>query len=331
MKQLTISVASYNAEKTLKKCLDSMVKARCIDDLEIIVVNDGSKDSTSEIAHSYAEQYPQSVIVVDKENGGHGSTINASVIKATGKYFKIVDSDDWVETENLDKLVELLKSECADLVVNSYYEADLNGNHTKTIKASDYPFEENKTYSFENIALNFTKAHMHKMTFKTELVKQMGPVIDEHCFYVDVEYVGFMFAKVNTVKFLYYPVYDYLLGYEEQSASNSSMIKRREQHKRVVNRMMEFYNSEKDESNRSEFLRRYVASFVGRQYKIYILMAENDGDGKKEFLDFDKTVYPCFLKSPGIRRELLPVVKIIKFHKGLFFRPVVKLAQIFLR
>ncbi len=308
-----------------------MVSVKCINDIEIIVVNDGSKDSTSEIAHNYAEKYPQSVVAFDKENGGHGSTINTSVIKATGKYFKIVDSDDWVETENLDRLVEMLRTDDVDLVVNSYFEADLNGNHTKTIKVSDYPFEENKTYSFEDIALDFTKAHMHKMTFKTELVRQMGPVIDEHCFYVDVEYVGFLLAKVNTVKFLYFPVYDYLLGYEEQSASNKSMISRRAQHKKVVNRMMEFYKSNKDESNRSEFLRRYVASFVGRQYKIYILMTENDGEGKKEFLDFDKTVYPCFLKSPGIRRELLPVVKIIKFHKGLFFCPVAKMVQIFLR
>ena len=329
MKQLTISVASYNAEKTLKKCLDSMVKARCIDDLEIIVVNDGSKDSTSEIAHSYAEKCPQSVIVVDKENGGHGSTINTSVVRATGKYFKIVDSDDWVETDNLEKLVEILKTSDDDLVVNSYYEADLNGNHTKLIKASDYPFEENKTHSFEDIALNFTKVHMHKMTFRTELVKQMGPAIDEHCFYVDVEYVGFLLAKVKTVQFLYFPVYDYLLGYEEQSASNKSMVNRREQHKKVVCRMMDFYTSNIGKSNRSEFLRRYVASFVGRQYKIYLFMPLNEG--KHELTEFDKTVPACFLESPGIRKELLPVVKIIRFNNGLFFRPVAKMVQIILR
>ncbi len=330
MKVLTISIAAYNAEKTIEKCLDSMVNSRCIDDLEIIVVNDGSKDQTLEIAKRYADEFPQSVIVVDKENGGHGSTINASVIRATGKYYKIVDSDDWVETNNLEKLVEILKSEDADLVVNSYYEADYEGNHNKLIKASDYPFQEKTTYHFEDIALNFSKAHMHKMTFKTDLVRQMGPVIDENCFYVDVEYVGFLLAKVNTVEFLYFPLYDYRLGYDEQSASIKSMIKRREQHKTVIMRMTEFYDSVRDESNRSEFLRRFVASFIGRQYKIYILMSRDDGNGKEEFIEFDKTVRPCFLRAPGIRKELLPVIKLLKTCNYMLFRPVSGMIRIVL-
>lgn len=329
MKTLTISIAAYNAKKTINKCLDSMVSSKCIDDLEIIVVNDGSKDKTLDIAKDYSQQYPQSVIVIDKENGGHGSTINASIIKATGKYYKIVDSDDWVETESLDKLVDTLKTESADLIVNSYFEADANGNHTKLIKASDYTFQENTIYNFEDIALHFTKAHMHKMTFKTNLVKEMGPIIDENCFYVDIEYVGFLLSKIDTVKFLEYPVYDYLLGYDEQSASIISMVERRDQHKKVVNRMIEFYQSSKSNSNRSEFMRRFVASFVGRQYKIYLFMPVDEG--KMEFREFDKTIPDCFLKSPGIRRELLPVVKLIRFHNGILFTPIAKAVQFFLR
>ena len=316
-KFLTISVAAYNAEKTLEKCLNSMVTAKNVDDIEIIVVNDGSKDRTLEIARSYAEKYPQSVIVIDKENGGHGSTINASVSRATGKYYKIVDSDDWVETENLEKLVDTLKSDDVDLFVNSYFEADENGNHTNLISASNHIFEENIVYHFEDIALDFTEAHMHKMTFNAELVKKMGPVIDEHCFYVDIEYVGFLLAKVNTVKFLYYPVYDYLLGYEEQSVSKISMIKRREQHKKVVSRMIDFYLSTKDTSNRSEFLRRYISFVTRSQYMIYFNLPVTES--KKEFSGFDKIVPDCFFDLPGVGKKMSVLIKLLRIKNYRFY------------
>lgn len=317
MKALTISVAAYNAEKTLNKCLDSMVSADHIDDIEIIVVNDGSKDGTLKIAEEYENKYPGSVIVIDKENGGHGSTINSSLIRASGKYYKIVDSDDWVETENLDKLVSILKNSDEDLIVNSYYEADINGNKTNLIKASDHKYSDKKTYSFEDVALKLTKAHMHKMTFKTGLVKNMGPVIDEHCFYVDIEYVGFLLSKVNTIRFLDFPVYDYLLGYDEQSASRSSMIKRREQHKKVTRRMIEFYESVKTNDDRSEFLRRYIASMAGRQYKIYITMPV--AEGKPEFIEFDKTVPDWCFKSPGMGKRMLPLVKTLRWNGYILY------------
>ena len=105
MKLLSISIASYNAASTLEKCLNSMVSSRYLDDLEILVINDGSTDETLVIGNEFQSKYPSSVIVVDKINGGHGSTINTSISLATGKYYKTVDADDWVETENLDLLV----------------------------------------------------------------------------------------------------------------------------------------------------------------------------------------------------------------------------------
>ena len=137
LKKLSVIIPAYNAERFLAKCVASIAE-QTYENIEIIVVNDGSKDSTLKIAEEYENKYPGSVIVIDKENGGHGSTINSSLIRASGKYYKIVDSDDWVETENLDKLVSILKNSDEDLIVNSYYEADINGNKTNLIKASDH-------------------------------------------------------------------------------------------------------------------------------------------------------------------------------------------------
>lgn len=112
-KILTISIASYNAEKDLPKCLDSFVESNVLDKLDIIVINDGSSDNTSKIAHNYADKH-SSIRVIDKLNGGHGSTINCGIVSAKGKYFRIVDSDDWIDPNELEKLVKYLEKSNVD-------------------------------------------------------------------------------------------------------------------------------------------------------------------------------------------------------------------------
>lgn len=325
MKILTISIASYNCESTLEKCLDSMVFSKCIDELEIIIVNDGSKDKTLQIANRYADMYPDSISVIDKENGGHGSTINASLLKATGKYYKIVDSDDWVETENLEKLVEFLKSSDTDLIVNSYYEFNPQSSEKNLVPIAKHRFDFKKPYDYESVALDFDEPHMHKLTFKTALVKEMGPTIDENCFYVDIEYVGFLLSKVKTICFLDFPIYDYLLGYDGQSVSIPSMIKRREQHKKVVYRMLSFYESINEQNNKKEFLRRYIASLTGRQYKIYLYLPIEEG--KKEFIEFDKTIPDYIFTAPGMGKRMLPVVKIAKLRNYSLYNIFIRILK----
>lgn len=119
-KILTISIAAYNAELDIKRCLDSFISTNVLEELELIVVNDGSKDNTLNVAKQYEKKYPGIIKVIDKKNGGHGSTINASIKEATGKYYKIVDSDDWIDPEELEKLVFWLRNNDADLVLTPY-------------------------------------------------------------------------------------------------------------------------------------------------------------------------------------------------------------------
>ena len=112
-KILTITVPSYNAENYLLETIPTMLSISNIEKLEIIIVNDGSKDNTLAVAQNLKQNYPNTIVIVDKENGGHGSTINAGIKIATGKYFKVIDADDWVESNNLEQLIEYL-SECND-------------------------------------------------------------------------------------------------------------------------------------------------------------------------------------------------------------------------
>ena len=116
-KILSISVAAYNVEKYLDQLMQSVIASGAIDDLEVLIVNDGSKDGTADKAMEYQKKYPQSVRLIDKENGGHGSTINRGITEATGKYFRALDGDDWVHSEHLGKLVEKMKNIDADYLL----------------------------------------------------------------------------------------------------------------------------------------------------------------------------------------------------------------------
>ena len=123
-KILTVTIPSYNTEKYIDECLPYLIDERIISDIEILIVSDGSIDNTVSVAQKWADKYPDSIRVIDKENGGHGSTINRGILEATGKYFKVVDGDDWVVTENFVKLIEFLKGVDVDLINNPYFEHD---------------------------------------------------------------------------------------------------------------------------------------------------------------------------------------------------------------
>lgn len=300
-KILTVSIAAYNAEKYLKKCLSSLINVRYLDCLEILIVNDGSSDSTLNIANEYKEKYPASVFVIDKENGGHGSTINAGIRTATGKYFKIVDADDWVETENLDRLIEFLKQSNSDLVLNSYYEVSASDNSKKIRYSHDMKPEYTKeSIAFEEISSHIELA-MHSMTIKTDILKRVGPVIDEKCFYVDVEYTIFPIPYINTVSILNYPIYDYLLGTATQSVNLKVMQNRRQQHLKVVKRIVDFYEADvllNAKSEIRELIEKRIIAAIYTQYILYLKMGKISV--KKEFAEFD-----CWLKkaSPNLYKS----------------------------
>lgn len=289
MKILSISVAAYNAAGDLKRCIDSLVNTSVSSELDIIIVNDGSTDNTLEVASEYQRQYEGIVRVIDKPNGGHGSTINASLQVAEGKYYRLVDADDWVDKDGLETLVESLRDESADLVLTPYYEVDADTlQRTKTV----YPYKEDWEIGVRHSIDEAEKVtlFMHSTTYKTEVLKKMGPIIDENCFYVDVEYTLFPLKFVSDFVCYNIPVYEYLLGTPTQSMNRDVRIKRREQHLKVLCHVAEYYEREKAQlsNNKSRVILRLARYVLLNQYKIYFSM--KDAKAQDEVRAFDKKI-----------------------------------------
>ena len=323
-KILTISVAAYNAEKYLNRCLDSLVSCKEIDKLEIIVVNDGSTDSTQAIADQYMSKYPNSITVVNKENGGHGSTINCSIKLARGKYFKIVDADDWVNTDGLDRIVNYLEKTTVDLVLNPYTNVDETGRITQEIPCTHPTRKVNygKVYEIRNVQ-NVVNYETHTLLFRTDVMKRIRKPISEHCFYVDVEYSLYPLQFVHTVAFLDYVIYRYLFGTVDQSMNTQNMIKRRDQHLLVSKNMIRYYAfcKKQNDIDGVKLIHDRVVGMIRSQYVIYFRM-EDTKLSKKELVRFDnylrrngEELYSAVLvQGKYWSMVLLKLLRMVKFH-----------------
>ena len=291
-KILTITIPSYNVEAYLEYCLESFVYSEVMEEIEVLVVNDGSSDHTAEIAQRYVDKYPDTFRLINKENGGHGSTINTGIKEAKGKYFKVVDGDDWVDTRNFIRLVKVLKESEADIVASNYTWI----NHATRLPENrqEYPFEKieyNKLYKFEEI-VGKTIIDMHATTVKTELFRKANEKIDEHTFYVDVEFIAFPIPYVRTVYFIEDAVYQYRLGLSGQSMSIQKMQKNLKNHLRVLMRLNEYCKKVEGIAPKAnlEYIRELTATILTSQMKIYISFPLKSGM-KKEAMKLDAYFY----------------------------------------
>ena len=238
MKRLTVTVPSYNSEDYLSQSLDSLLGYE--EDLDVIIVNDGSTDRTLEIARSYEARFPDLFRVVDKENGGHGSGVNKGIELAEGRYFYVLDSDDWADRPSLDAvLATIRRMEEEDrsvdlLLVDTMYEYAAD-NSQKLMTFQKYvPVEEYITWSdMKKLAIDqyFT---LHCMIYRTDILRKSGVQCPEHCFYVDNVIAYIPLPHVKTIYYLPVPLYRYFIGREDQSVNTDVMIRRIDQHIRVT-------------------------------------------------------------------------------------------------
>lgn len=220
-KILTIIIPTYNMEKYLRHCLNSLIVPN-MDKVEVLVINDGSKDSSSAIGHEYQDKYPQTFRVIDKENGNYGSCVNRGIKEATGKYVKVLDADDSFYTKGFDEYINQLQKVDADLVLTNF--DIVNENDVVTYKGyySEYypeiPIETN--FDFETFINRPNVAfygRMHGFTYRIDILRSMGYKQTEGVSYTDQEWV---FKPVKNVKTCYYiPIllYKYLIGREGQT------------------------------------------------------------------------------------------------------------------
>lgn len=236
MKLLSFAVPCFNSQDYMRKCVESLLTGG--EDVEIIIVNDGSKDDTLRIAREYEQTYPTIVRVVDKENGGHGSGVNAGLKLAEGKYYKVVDSDDWVNEEALKTLladIRKRKDAPPDLYIVNYVYEHVADNTTHVCKYGKQ-FPQGVPCGWEKIKgfKNSLMLLMHALVYRTDVLRASGLVLPEHTFYVDdiFSYNPLPYAK--TVCYLDIDFYRYFIGRADQSVNIVNMVKRYEQMVRVM-------------------------------------------------------------------------------------------------
>lgn len=216
-KLITVSIAAYNKEAYLDRCVQSLL-VPSLDKVEIIIMNDGSTDRTSEIAHKYAERYPDSVRVIDKPNGHYGSCANASLKVADGKYFKLLDADDYFDVEEFEKFVSGLENAEADMIITTHVICNIS-----PIEISAQNVEFGKVYRQSEI--DFRKMGMaeclgmHGLTYRLDVLRRVHLTLTEGCSATDAEYAYYPIRACDTVMFFPHWLYMYQTDIEGQDTS----------------------------------------------------------------------------------------------------------------
>ncbi len=284
MKKISFVIPCYNSQDYMKRCLDSLLVVK--NDIEIIIVNDGSTDNTLKIANDYQKKYPKIIKVIDKENGGHGSGVNAGLKIATGKYFKVVDSDDWLDKESLLTLLKTINNlkEEPDLIVCNYVYDHLYENKQKVMRFNNV-FKNNQIITWNNLG-HFKQSQyliMHALIYKTKILKDSKLKLPEHTFYVDnlVAYIPLPFVK--TILYLDLNLYHYFIGRDDQSVNESVMIKRVDQQIKVTKLIISSVdlNSVKEKYPKLYNYMLRMASMMMTISSIYLLMKGDKESLKK--------------------------------------------------
>ena len=279
MKILTFTVPCYNSEAYMEKCIDSLLPGG--EDVEILIVNDGSKDRTAEIADAYAKKYPTIVRAIHQENKGHGGAVNTGLANATGLYFKVVDSDDWVNEEAYKKILEVLEDavrgdKTLDMLISNYVYEKV-GAKKKRVMRYVHSLPEDTFFGWNDTkSLGKTRyILMHSLIFRTDLLRDCGLSLPEHTFYVDnlVAFIPFPFVK--TMYYVDVNFYRYYIGRSDQSVNEQVMIGRIDQQIRVTKLMLGYYDVTKIQNRK---LRHYMVRYLEIMMVICSILAIRSGE-----------------------------------------------------
>ena len=277
-KFLTISIAAYNVEKYIKETLDSITIPMIMDDIEVLIVDDGGTDNSYNLCKQYEEKYPNTFKVFHKENGGYGSVYNYNIVKASGKYFKLLDGDDWFDKDGLIKLVDTLKNTDVDVVFTSFnncYDNNISRGISYNSKYID------KLINISEFKIN-NGLPMHAITYKTEILKKSKMQLKEHVPYTDSMYITMPMAYVDTILVKDFIVYNYRLGLPNQTVNVDVRIKNFNIAEEIYIDLVNYYN-EIDVSNgkKSVYLKDRIAASLLDHIVVALKMPT-----KKENIDY---------------------------------------------
>ena len=287
MKVLTVVVPCYNSESYLDKCIGSLLSGGS--DIEIIIVNDGSSDKTPEIADGYAKHYPDAIRVIHKENGGHGSGINAGLKAATGVYFKVLDSDDRLSEQGLFEVMAYLKNTvdsgvALDMLLTNYVYDKKGAKYKFVMKPEGLPKEISLSWDRIKRIKKYHYIPMHSIIYRTELLRDCGMVLPEHTYYVDNIFAFQPLPLVKTFCYKDIDLYWYYIGREDQSVSEENVVRQIDQYIRVVRVMAQIYRDSKDIATARTCL-EYMLNYLEIVFTItcaFLSVRETDDDINKK-------------------------------------------------
>ena len=304
MKYISFAIPCYNSEAYMEKAIQSILPGG--EDVEIIVVNDGSSDGTSEVAKKYEEKYPGVVKAVDKENGGHGDAVNTGLAHATGVYFKVVDSDDWVDEEALLKILSAVKGfvdadSKVDMLISNYVYEKVGMTHKKVIHYRNV-LPQNQVFRWDDIGHFRLDQYilMHSVIYRTDMLKLSQMRLPKHTFYVDNIYVYYPLPHVRKIYYLDVDFYRYFIGREDQSVNEKVMIARVDQQIFVTKTMIDMYQLKKVTSKK---LRQYMINYLAIMMTVSSILLIRSKE--KENLEKKKELW-LYLK----KRDMKTYIKI---------------------
>ncbi len=291
-KVITFIVPAYNVEQYLDKCLSSFICPSVMKKIEVIVINDGSTDRTESLAQRYANSHPDSFAVINQKNGGHGSVINLGSQLAKGRYFKVIDADDWVMTEYLPAFIEFLENCCADVIITPFTKLHLTQHTSEEIRphVQTIPPHLTMTDIIKHWVAFEECMTFHSITYFTPFYLEYGHHLPEHVYYEDQIFSTIPCCYAKTLCFFDAPLYQYVIGNAEQSVSRQNQWKRIDHLEAVVRNLLEY--TKENVNSLSEDGRKYLREKLENVILIYYLTACIYADNRKK----GRTLYRNFTK-----------------------------------
>lgn len=304
MKLLSIAIPCYNSENYMRHCIDSLLIGG--EEVEIIIVDDGStKDNTAQIADEYERNYPGICRAIHQENGGHGEAVNTGLRNATGIFYKVVDSDDWVDAGAYEEVLRTLRrfvygDQTLDMLIcNFVYEKE--GARRKKVMNYNTALPKNEVITWSDVKMFMLGQYilMHSVIYRTELLRECGLELPKHTFYVDNIFVYQPLPHVKTMYYLDVNFYRYYIGREDQSVNETVMIGRIDQQIRVTKLMLDYYDVMRIPNRK---LRHYMIQYLEIMMVVSSILAIRSGteenmEKKKELWQYLKQRnFPLFVR-----------------------------------
>ena len=301
MKLLTAAIPCYNSAAYMNHAIDTLLTGG--EEMEIIIVNDGSTDDTQKIAEEYQSKYPTIIRVIHQENGGHGEAVNAGLANATGLYFKVVDSDDWVNEKALSQVMEVLKNliedgKSPDLFLANYVYEKVDAKKKKVINYH-FALPQDQIFTWNDM-MHFRQSQnilMHSTIYRTKLLKSCGIQLPKHTFYVDNIFVYQPLPYVKTLYYMDVNLYRYFIGRSDQSVNEQVMIKRIDQQLRITKIMIESHNLAQIKSKKLQsYMVKYLSMMMAVSTVFLIKEGTEESLAKKQELwdylkNYDRKLY----------------------------------------